>query len=139
MNLDKIDNAVTALKNGDIEGLGPIYLLFKDPLYVFLYRYTRDEQLSIDLVQDTFIKFQKYVKVFDGEKSSIKTYLFRMGYQLAINKLKRSQRMQTLFPFLFPHVKRFSDNVEGKLTVEWAIRQLPEKMQAVIILSYTMT
>ncbi|MFP3489274.1 RNA polymerase sigma factor, partial [Staphylococcus sp. SIMBA_130] len=72
-----------------------IYLTHKDSLYRFLFRYTRDEQLSIDLVQDTFVKFHKYQDRYHVTRASLKTYLFKIGYQLMINKIKRREKWQT--------------------------------------------
>ena len=39
---------------GEKEALGILYERLNEPLYCFLYRYTREEQLSIDIVHDTF-------------------------------------------------------------------------------------
>lgn len=113
-----------------------IYLAYKDHLYRFLYRYTADSQLSIDLVQDTFIKFQKYAARFDVGKASIKTYLYQMAYQLMINKLNRRKRFQTYLPFLFSQQNRDPVSVEDRLTIQLAIRQLPDKQRSVILLAY---
>ncbi|PFG11948.1 RNA polymerase sigma factor [Bacillus sp. es.036] len=113
-----------------------IYLTHKDSLYRFLFRYTRDEQFSIDLVQDTFVKFHKYQDRYDVTRASLKTYLLKIGYQLMINKIKRRAKWQTLLPFLIKKEEfSFNDSVE-KMTIQWAIKQLPEKQRAVILLIY---
>ncbi|MCA0173184.1 RNA polymerase sigma factor [Bacillus sp. RAR_GA_16] len=113
-----------------------IYLTHKDSLYRFLYRYTRDEQLSIDLVQDTFVKFHKYQDQFDVTRASLKTYLFKIGYQLMINKLKRRAKWQSLLPFLIKKEAIFTSDSVEKMTIQWALKQLPEKQRAVILLIY---
>ncbi len=113
-----------------------LFMTYKTPIYHFVYRYCQDEQLCLDLVQDTFIRFEKYQKQFDEEKSSIKTYLFRMAYQLMINRLKRRQRLEKILPFLYAESQRHTFSHEDKLTVQAAIRQLPDEQRAVIILTY---
>lgn len=113
-----------------------IYLTHKDSLYRFLYRYTRDEQLSIDLVQDTFVKFHKFQDRYDVTRASLKTYLFKIGYQLMINKMKRREKWQTLLPFLVKKEESFSDCTVEKITIQLAIKQLSEKQRAVILLIY---
>ena len=49
-----------AYQQGDSEALDGIYRLLKQPLYSFVFRYTHDEQFSIDIVQDTFVKLQDH-------------------------------------------------------------------------------
>ena len=45
-------------KSGDKQAGEKLYVLIKPALYTFLYRFNRDEQLSIDLVQDTFLALE---------------------------------------------------------------------------------
>lgn len=113
-----------------------IYLMYKDPLYRFIYRYTRDEQLSIDIVQDTFVKFHKYQHRYDVTRASLKTYLFKIGYQLMINKSKRRKKWQSLLPFLVKGEESFSSDTVEKMAIQWAIKELSEKHRAVILLIY---
>lgn len=40
-----------AYKNGEVEGFEHLYSRLYEPLYCFLFRYTRDDQLSIDIVK----------------------------------------------------------------------------------------
>lgn len=113
-----------------------LFVTYKTPIYQFVYRYCQDEQLCLDLVQDTFIKFHKYQVHFDEKKSSIKTYLFRIAYQLMINRLKKDNRMKKILPFLYMNNQHQEPLFENKLTVQAAIQQLPDKQRAVIILTY---
>ncbi|WP_232334399.1 RNA polymerase sigma factor [Oceanobacillus sp. AG] len=49
-----------------------LFATYKTAIYQFVYRYCQDEQMSFDLVQDTFVRFSKYRGRFDERKSSIK-------------------------------------------------------------------
>lgn len=122
-------------KNGDIEGFEQLYSLLYEPLYCFLFRYTREEQLSIDIVQDTFERLQYIKQDFDQQKGTVKAFLFQIAYRLMINKLNRRKKWRTLFPFLVPTENRRL-SADEKLTVKEAILQLPEKQRAVILLVY---
>lgn len=113
-----------------------LFVAYKTPVYQFLYRYCQDEQLCFDLVQDTFVRFHKYQGHFDEKKSSIKTYLFRMAYQLMINRLKKRRRMKKILPFLYVQSQQQSFSHEDRLTVQAAIQQLPDEQRAVILLTY---
>ena len=122
-------------KNGGIEGFEQLYSLLYEPLYCFLFRYTREEQLSIDIVQDTFERLQYIKQDFDQQKGTVKAFLFQIAYRLMINKLNRRKKWRTLFPFLVPTESRRL-SADEKLTVQEAILQLPEKQRAVILLVY---
>nr|WP_239581533.1 RNA polymerase sigma factor [Jeotgalibacillus terrae] len=126
---------MAAYQAGDVEALGRIYEQLKQPLYLFIYRYTRDEQLSIDVVQDTFIKIQQYKQSFSPEKGSLKNFLFQTAYRIMIDKLNRRKKWYRLMPFLKPEDPQPA-NTEDKLTVQQAISSLPEKQRAVILLTY---
>lgn len=126
-----------SLNNKDVSiDIEELFITYKKPIYQFIYRYCQDEQLCLDLVQDTFIRFQKYQKHFNEEKSSIKTYLFRMAYQLMINRLKRRSRLEKILPFLYVQSQQHTLAHEDKITVQSAILQLPDEQRAVILLTY---
>jgi len=129
------EELMLAYQSGDKQAGEKLYVLIKPALYTFLYRFNRDEQLSIDLVQDTFLMLERKKHMYELEKGKIKTYLFQIGYRLMINKLNRRKKWRTLLPFLVPiQEKEFSH--EDRLTVREAILKVPEEQRAVLILSY---
>ncbi|MFA1822031.1 RNA polymerase sigma factor [Virgibacillus oceani] len=132
-NKDIASNGLKELEEHSIEAL---FITYKTPIYEFVYRYCQDQQLSIDIVQDTFVRFYKYQKHYDKEKSSIKTYLFRMAYQLMINRLKKRSRMKKLLPFLYQQQQQQRLSHEDILSVQAAIQQLTEEQRAVVLLTY---
>lgn len=122
-------------QHGNIEALSVLYERLHEPLYCFLFRYTKDEQLSVDTVHDTFEVLQKKKLDFHSEKGTVKSYLFQIGYRLLINKLNRRKRWQTLLPFLVPTEKK-QLQTEETLVIQAAISNLPDKQRAVILLAY---
>jgi len=123
------------VKLADTEALGILYERLRDPLYCFLYRYTKEEQLSIDIVHDTFEVLQKKKTTYEMEKGTVKAFVFQVAYRLLINKLNRRKRWQKLVPFLMPtQVKTLLP--EETMVVQQAIFALPDKQRAVILLAY---
>ncbi|WP_068676730.1 RNA polymerase sigma factor [Oceanobacillus sp. Castelsardo] len=135
MNLNKDTVPENAGKHEEYS-LEKLFVTYQNPIYQFVYRYCQDEQLSMDIVQDTFVRFHKYKGNFDVAKSSMKTYLFRMAYQLMINRLKRRSRWKKLLPFLYERNVEQELPLEEKLTVQEAIQQLSDVQRAVILLTY---
>lgn len=124
-----------AYQLGDAEGFAILYERLHEPLYCFLYRYTQEEQLSIDTVHDAFEVLQKKKNDFDSNKGTVKTYIFQIAYRLLINKLNRRKRWRAILPFLVP-VSTQTFSTDEKMAVQQAIANLNEKHRAVILLAY---
>lgn len=134
MNLTN-EQLMEQFQHGHIEALSTIYERLHEPLYCFLFRYTKDEQLSVDTVHDAFEMLQKKKQDFNTTKGTVKSYLFQIGYRLLINKLNRRKRWQTLLPFLIP-IEKKALQTEETLVIQEAISNLPDKQRAVILLAY---
>ncbi|RDW17102.1 RNA polymerase subunit sigma-70 [Oceanobacillus arenosus] len=124
-----------AYQNGDNEALEAIYTLLKPSLYSFIFRYSRDEQLSIDIVQDTFVKLQRNKHDYNPSKGKLKSYLFQIAYRLMITKLNRRKRWRNLFPFLTP-IQTEQFHQSDRITIREAITKLPEIQRTVVLLFY---
>jgi len=126
---------MVAYQKGDDSQLGKIYSRLKSPLYSFIYRYSQDEQLSIDIVQDTFMQLQRYKHHFDPDKGSLKAYIFQIAYRLMVTRLNRRRALKKLLPFLVPKQTLNNDHTE-QIAIREAIAHLPHIQRAVILLYY---
>lgn len=133
--IERADELMIAYQNGDDDALTGIYTLLKPALYSFIYRYTRDQQLSIDIVQDSFVKLQRYKHHYHPGKGKIKSYLFQIAYHLLLDKLNRRKKWRSFMPFLSP-ITREELHHADRLTIREAIAKLPDKQRAVILLFY---
>ena len=132
-----LNNEIAAKMEFQAEySLEELFVAYKTPIYLFVYRYCQDEQMSHDIVQDTFVRFAKYEKRYDKEKSNIKTYLFQMAYQIMVNRLKKQERWKKLLPFFYIHHEKKQVSTDDKLTIQEAIKQLPKEHRAVVLLTY---
>lgn len=134
MSLNK--DVLSDMKKSEEYAIEELFVTYKTPIYQFVYRYCQDEQMSLDLVQDTFIRFTKYQKNFDEQKSSMKTYLFKMAYQLMVNRLNRQNRLKKILPFLYIQNQTQRISTEDKLTIQEAVRRLSDEQRAVVLLTY---
>lgn len=137
MSLNEAEYLMVQFQSGDKEALEEIYRVFKEPLYRFVYRYTGDEQFSIDIVQDTFVHLQRKKKQYSPEKGKFKTYLFQIAYHTMVTKLNRRKHFYRLFPFL-AEITPYRESIshEERMTVQAAIQALPTKLRGVILLAY---
>ena len=98
--------------NETIEAYELLVKRFKDPLTNFVYRFVGDRDSSIDIVQDTMIKF--YLNK-DSYKSFAKfsTWIYTIAGNLAKNELKRRKRRK-----IYSIDNTFDDDDSKKLQIE---------------------
>lgn len=75
---------VTKLQNGDINAFNIIYDETKDSVYALLCSYTKNQEESFDLMQETYITVNKKIDTLKDEES-VKSWINR----IAINKANR--------------------------------------------------
>lgn len=127
-------NREIRLDDGSSETIETLYEIYREPLYKFIFRYSGDQQLSIDTVQDTFEKMLKNQR-YSLEKGKFRTYLFQIAYNTMVTKLKRRKKFWSLLPFVA--FDRTTDiTMEERLSVQKAVQQLPELQRAVVLLTY---
>lgn len=94
---------------------------YQNPLFAFLYRMVRDADDARDLCQDTFFKAYKYIRSFK-EEAKFSTWLFRIGYNLALNMIKRRKK----------HVESL-DYIDMGKDVEDSVKKLERKEVGFIV------
>lgn len=134
MNLTD-EKLMKKFQNGDTEALNELYERYRATLFRFIYRCTRDDQLSMDVVQDAFLKLQQKKHYFSPEKGRLKTYLFQIAYHTMISKIKMRARWHRLLPFLYKEPVTISRSDE-KMEVERMLQSLSNEQRAVIVLFY---
>lgn len=55
------------VRDGDLDKMGLLFERYKRPLYGFFYGLNKEQELSEDLVQNTFLRILKYRHLFRGE------------------------------------------------------------------------
>lgn len=118
-------------------------------LYRLALRLMRDEAEAEDVVQETFLNAFKAIDTFDG-RSSLSTWLYRIAYNAALMRLRRSQPAlisvdepiladdgvelpRQLFDWCCLPEQDF-ETEESRAELEAAIQELPEKLKVVFIL-----
>lgn len=79
---------LVGLSNDSSECFTELYNRWVDTLHDFIFRFTKSEKLTDDIVQDTFVAIWRYRKTLEIH-SSFKSYLFRVSYNLIIKETKR--------------------------------------------------
>jgi len=81
-------------RGGDRAAYGRLVVLYQDRLFNALLRMVGETEEARELTQETFTRGLEKIDGFRGESSPY-TWLFRIGMNLAISNLRRSQRRRT--------------------------------------------
>jgi RNA polymerase sigma-70 factor (ECF subfamily) len=81
-------------RGGDRSAYGQIVLLYQDRLFNALLRMLGEAEEARELTQEAFTRALEKIETFRGESSPY-TWIFRIGMNLAISSLRRSQRVRT--------------------------------------------
>ena len=82
---------VAEAREGNVEAWESLFRRYRLPLYVYVFELVRDEQASLDLVQETFINaFRHIATLRDDEKFG--GWLFGIAHQKCIQQWRRQNR-----------------------------------------------
>ena len=88
------DKIVVLLAHGKKEAMNLLYENYADSLYGVILKVITDEDLAQDVLQETFIKVWKKGKTYDSSKSKLFTWLYRIAYNSAIDKVRSTSKKE---------------------------------------------
>ena len=83
------------LQNGDNQAITLLYENYSETLYGVILKIITDEDLAQDALQETFIKVWKKAKTYDSKKAKLFTWLYRIAYNTAIDKVRSQSNKQS--------------------------------------------
>lgn len=84
---------VELLKNGNKEAISLIYEHYADALFGVIKKViSSDDDLAQDALQESLIKVWKKGKSYDASKAKLFTWLYRIAYNTAIDKIRSSSK-----------------------------------------------
>ncbi len=88
------EELILSLQQGKKLALNKLMHRYKEPLFRFVTHYTRDEDISYDIVQETFIRVYERAETFNPSYK-FKTWL----YQIALNLCRDYARKKKILSF----------------------------------------
>ncbi|WP_194765798.1 RNA polymerase sigma factor [Tamlana sp. I1] len=86
---------VTLLKKEDKRAISLLYENYADALYGVIRKVIIDEDIAQDVLQETFVKIWRYAKKYDSSKAKLFTWLYRIAYNTAIDKVRSLKNKNT--------------------------------------------
>ena len=133
---------VADARAGDAEAWKTLFRRYRLPLYVYGFELLRDEQASLDLVQETFINAFRHIgSLRDDEKFG--GWLFRIAHQKCVQQWRRQGREAELREELLPELEADSPGPLDMLLREEReaefmklVEKLPLAQRSALLLHY---
>lgn len=127
-----MDNGAASYRrfiDGDQEAFGEIVDLYRGNLIFFIHRYVNDLDTAEDLAEDAFVELIVHPERFEG-KSSLKTFLFAIARNKAVDWLRKYKRMK---PVPIDEVGEIADlrTLEQAVAAEDRKRRLSEALEQI--------
>lgn len=138
-NLDKRTDLelIAAINLGDSEAFEALYLRYRDWVTGLAYRFTEDNDLALDVLQETFLYF---LKKFPGFvlTAQLKTFLYPAIKNLSIAARRKAQRYQSTETELaaLEHVAAAEMAPTGLSDLPFVLAGLPEEQREVLLLRF---
>jgi RNA polymerase sigma factor (sigma-70 family) len=79
---------VSLLEKSDKKAISLLYDYYSDALYGVILKVITDEDTAQDVLQESFVKIWKNAKKYDSTKARLFTWLYRIAYNTAIDKVR---------------------------------------------------
>jgi RNA polymerase sigma-70 factor (ECF subfamily) len=129
------------VKEGDLDKMSLLFERHKRPLYGFFYGLTRRQELSEDLVQNTFLRILKYRHLFRGE-GDFRAWMFHIARNVnndhyRKNKIKATEEIENWQERIGHHENRAAEmeQLEEHQLLSMAMKRLPEDKREILLLS----
>ncbi len=126
--------------DGDESGFDDLVKLYRESLVLFLYRYVRNTAVAEDIAADAFVELLVHKHRYNF-RYSLKTYLFTIGRNKALDYLRHERRFGSEPLSEAEHVSGEDEiaeilNDESKLALHRAIGRLSPEYRTAVHLVY---
>ncbi len=133
---------IAVAETGDRDAFSRLFAHFAPRVKSYLLRYGSSPSQAEDIAQETLALLWRKAGLFDPDKASASTWIFRIARNQMIDRIRRRQRpeLDPNDPLLAPGAEPAPDKQASKhediAAVRSALAQLPEKQREVIMLSF---
>ena len=127
---------IAAINRGDAEAFEELYFRYRDWVARLAFRYTHDEDLALDVLQEVFVYFMKKFPGFEL-RCELKTFLYPAVRNLAIGMRRKSERYISDEEILKeqPAAAASQEGNVGEVLLS-IIHSLPEAQREVLMLRF---
>ena len=134
---DHVSELLKQAQGGDESAMSELITTHKQLIYTIIYRMVHNQDIAMDLTQDTFIKaFLNIKKVKNGRH--FRAWLCRIARNVTYDHFRKEKRSRTV-PLDTIQEHAGNNGIEKKhrnMIIQHALSQLAEKDRVLLILAY---
>mgnify|MGYP000347481902 CR=1 FL=1 len=100
---------VNLLQKSDKKAITLLYENYADALLGVIKKMISDDDTAQDVLQETFVKIWRYSKKYDSSKAKLFTWLYRIAYNSAIDKVRSQKNKSKKLTGQRPEVDKLTD------------------------------
>jgi len=133
--IDIDEHLFARIGKGDSEALDELYHLTERSLYAFTVSLTRDHEMALEIMQETYLKILSAAHIYKPMGKPL-AWIFTITKNLYYNEIKKSGRYDTQDPAELSNDKKFSyvTDAEDRLVLEGVLEKLTEEEREIILL-----
>ncbi|MCX8097166.1 MAG: RNA polymerase sigma factor [Spirochaetes bacterium] len=117
---------------GDENAFNELYSKYSKMLIGFVYKYTRDTDMTIDIVQETFIRFLENVKNY-SPRGSFKSFIFTTALNIIRDRKRKEKRDRKLLEDISFNTSTIDDSNAVREDIMNIIDNLPDRDKEILI------
>ena len=134
------EDLLLAVSQGSYKMYSVLYNLYLDEVYRYIFLFTKSEEKTEDIVQNTFLKIWEKRSVLVNVRS-FRSYVYKVSKNLLIDELRRNQTEAKILFLLKPDSEESCERSDSKIIygqyyqiLQEAIELLPEKRKQIVIM-----
>lgn len=91
MEGDSDRDLMARIADGDGDAMDTLYSRHAAVVFTVVLRVVRERSVAEDLLQEAFFRTWQHANGFDAERGNVRTWVVRIGHNLALNELRRQR------------------------------------------------
>lgn len=129
-----IKDWINQFQAGNDEVFYELYEELKTPVYTIIFRILYDEQLSEDVMQETFIRVYRSLSSKKSDIKNPRAWIFQISRNLAIDHKRKQIEIQQLTDDVIDARWSLEASVSSRIDIELALLQLSQEDREIVTL-----
>lgn len=133
INID--ENIFLKLAKDEMSALDELYFITERTIYAYAVSLTKDHQVALDLLQDTYLKILSAAHLYKPMGKPL-AWMFTIARNLHYSNIKREKRSIPMNPQDLARNNSFSyiTNIDDRLVLEGVLNKLSEEERQIVML-----
>lgn len=133
--LEVDEQLFSRIGNGDMGAFDELYQITERTMYAFCLSLTKDHQISLDLMQDTYVKILSASHLYSPMGKPL-AWMFTIAKNIFYSDIRKKSKVVNFEPEVYQNDSRFSyiTEIEDRIVLEAVLKRLTEEEREIVLL-----